>query len=68
MVFIRALRLCEKGHRYGYRDKDTGEIVIAPLYENGKEYPIVIDKRNYLAVRIMKWLLILDTRILEGLN
>lgn len=59
MVFIRSLRLCEKGHRYGYKDKDTGEIVIAPLYENGKEYPIVIDKRNYLAVKYYgKWGLI----------
>lgn len=56
MMFIRVLRLYEKEHRYGYKDKDTGEIVIAPLYENGKEYPIVIDNRNYLAVKYHgKW-------------
>ncbi len=56
MMFIRGLRLYEKEHRYGYKDKDTDEIVIAPLYENGKEYPIVIDNRNYLAVKYHgKW-------------
>jgi len=56
VMFVRVLRLYEKEHRYGYKDKDTGEIVIAPLYENGKEYPIVIDNRNYLAVKYHgKW-------------
>lgn len=59
MMFIRVLGQYEKEHRYGYKDKDTGEIVIAPLYENGKEYPIVIDNRNYLAVKSRgKWGLI----------
>ena len=50
-MFIRTLRLYEKEHRYGYKDKDTGKIVVAPLYENGKEYPIVIGNRNYFAVQ-----------------
>ena len=59
MMFIRPLRLYEKEHRYGYADKDTGEIVIAPFYENGKEYPILIDNRNYFAVKYQgKWGLI----------
>ena len=56
MMFIRVLRLYEKEHRYGYKDKDTDEIVIATLYENGKEYPIVNDYRNYIAVKYQgKW-------------
>ncbi len=59
MMFIRTLKLYEKEHRYGYKDKDTGEIVIDPDYENGKEYPIVIENRNYLAVKFHgKWGLI----------
>ena len=59
VMFIRSLRLYEKENRYGYADKDTGEIVIAPFYENGKEYPILIDNRNYFAVKYQgKWGLI----------
>ena len=59
MMFIRTLKLYEKEHRYGYKDKDTGEIVIDPDYENGKEYPIVIETKNYLAVKYHgKWGLI----------
>lgn len=59
MIFIRPLRLYEKLHRYGYKYKDTEEIVIPPIYETGKEYPIIIDNRSYLAVKKQgKWGLI----------
>ncbi len=59
MMFIRTLKLYEKEHRYGYKDKDTGEIVIEPHYENGKEYPIIIENKNYFAVKSHgKWGLI----------
>ena len=51
MVFITVLILFEKGTGYGYKEKETGEVVISPIYENGKEYPIVIKKENYLAVK-----------------
>lgn len=50
-MFIRTLKLYEEEGRYGFKDKDTGEIVISPVYENGKEYPIVIENENYLAVK-----------------
>lgn len=50
-MFIRALKLYEVENRYGYKDKDTGEVVIAPVYENGKEYSIVIENKNYLVVK-----------------
>lgn len=48
---LRALRLYKINNKYGYKDKDTGETIILPLYENGKEFPIIIDNRNYLAVK-----------------
>lgn len=59
MIFIRGLMLFEEEHRYGYKDKDTGEIVVGPVYENGKEYSIVIENENYFAVKKQgKWGLI----------
>lgn len=50
-MFIRMLILYKEENRYGFKDKDTGEIVISPIYENGKEYPLVIENKNYLVVK-----------------
>lgn len=51
--------LFEEEHGYGYKDIDSGKIVVAPVYEMGKEYSIIIENENYLAVKKQgKWGLI----------
>jgi hypothetical protein len=48
---IQPFALFREHGRYGYRSSSGKEIIIPPVYENGKKYPIVIKGRNYFIVQ-----------------
>jgi hypothetical protein len=50
LKFIQPFILFKEYGLYGYRKSSGGEIVILPIYENGKKYPVIINDRNYFIV------------------
>jgi hypothetical protein len=59
LKYIQPLYLFEEKHLFGYKNASNGEIVIPPVYKNGKQYQVIIKNRNYFVVMNQdKWGLI----------
>ncbi len=59
LKYIQPMYLFEEKHLVGYKNTSNGKIVIPPVYENGKTYPVIINDRNYFVVmKQEKWGLI----------